>query len=405
MRFFRACAFRYALTLAIGGLIAVGRPFVGVSALAQTPAITVAPTITTIAGDGSAGFSGDGGPATDAQLNRPIGITTDVAGNIYFTENNNQVVRKISPDGTITTVAGNGSAGFSGDGGPATDAQLNDPRGLAVDATGNIYIAETRNCRIRKVNASNGTISTIAGNGSCTFSGDHGPATQATLIPSGVALDAAGNIYISDYSNGGIRKISAADGTISTVAGDGSYSFSGDGGPAISASFKSPVSVAVDATGNIYIGDNADQRIRKVNASNGFISTIAGNGVTGFSGDGGVATNASLNFPNGVAVDTKGNVYIADSGNDRIRKVDTNGLISTLAGNGPFAFGGDGGPAAAATLSIPYGVGVDAAGHVYIPDSSVNRVREVQQSILPFRIHRSVSPPRSRTSTFRSTRP
>jgi hypothetical protein len=332
-------------------------------------------TITTVAGDGTTGFSGDGGPATNASLYEPTGVAVDAAGNVYIADPGNHRVRKVSTSGTITTVAGNGSPGFSGDGGPATNASLDGLRGVAVDAAGNLYIADWVNSRVRKVSTS-GMITTVAGSGTYGFSGDGGPATDASLSsPYGVAVDAAGNLYIADAGNSRVRKVSTS-GTITTVAGSGTYGFSGDGGPATNAALSSPQGVALDAAGNLYIADAQDTRVRKVSTS-GTITTVAGSGTYGFSGDGGPATDAGLKGPTGVAVDAAGNLYIADPGNHRVRKVSTSGTITTVAGNGTQGFSGDAGPATNASLNTPYGVAVDAAGNLYIADPGNNRVRKV----------------------------
>ena len=279
-------------------------------------------TITTIAGDGTATFGPDG-PALASALN-PSGIAVDAAGNVYISDDNR--VRKIS-GGVITTVAGNGSYGFSGDGGPATNAQLLNPHGLAVDSAGNLYIADTLNLRIRKV--SRGVITTIAGDGTYGEGGDGGPAISAQLnMPYGVAVDAAGNVYIADESNNRIRKVSNR--AITTIAGNGTYGYSGDGGPATAAQLNWPRAVAVDSAGNIYIADTESNRIRKVSA--GVITTVAGNGTRDFDKDKVPATSAPLNWPQSVAVDAAGNLYIADSFNNRVRKVSKDGIITTVAG-------------------------------------------------------------------------
>jgi uncharacterized protein (TIGR03437 family) len=326
--------------------------------------------ITTVAGNGNYRFSGEGAPPASASLNGPIAVATDLARNVYISDSNNNRIRKVSA-GTITTVAGNGNVGFSGDGGPATSASLNGIVGVAVDPAGNLYIVDTNNNRIRKV--SNGTITTVAGNGVSGFSGDGGLATSASLSsPTGAAIDLAGNLYIADGSNR-IRKISPG-GTIMTVAGNGNLGFSGDGGIATSASLGAPTGVAVDSAGNLYIADNFNERIRKV--SNGVITTVAGSGVPGYSGDGGPATSASLNLPYGVTVDSADNFFITESNNSRIRRV-SGGTITTVAGNGHQGFAGDGGPATSASLNFPYGVAVDSAGNLYIADSGNNRIREV----------------------------
>ncbi|OLE89671.1 MAG: hypothetical protein AUG08_03175 [Acidobacteria bacterium 13_1_20CM_2_55_15] len=383
--------------------------------------------ISTIAGNGKERFEGDGGPATSASLNGPRGVAVDPAGNVYIADRGNSRIRKVDTVGLISTIAGNGTSGFSGDGGLATAASF-DAWSLAVDVSGNLYITDPRNHRVRKVNAAgiistvagdggdifggdggpatatsvlpvdifvdpggnlyladasyrvrkvngDGIITTIACNGTSGFTGDGGPATAASCVPYRVARDSAGNLYVADGSSRRIRKVSAA-GIITTVAGRGTGQSSGDGGPATLAELIQPLGVAVDPAGNVYIADEGSNRIRKVNTA-GIISTIAGNGKQGFDGDGGPATSASLYEPSGVAVDPAGNVYIADAGNLRIRKVDTAGIITTIAGNGKEGFSGDGGPATSAELSFPVGVAVDPAGNVYIADEGSNRIRKV----------------------------
>src|SRR6267143_711547 len=291
-------------------------------------------TINTVAGGGA----GDGGAATSASLNFPSGVALDASGNLYIADQYNHRIRKVAAaTGIITTVAGNGSPTFAGDGGAATSASLWSPTGVALDASGNLYIADYNNHRIRKVAAATGIITTVAGNGGASFAGDGGAATSASLnYPFGVALDASGNLYIADQSNYRIREVAAATGIITTEAGNGSPGFAGDGGAATSASLSFPRSVALDAGGNLYIADYFNQRIRKVDAASGIITTVAGNGGIGaFAGDGGTATSASLNRPSGVALDASGNLSIADSFKQRIRKVDAaSGIITTVAGDG-----------------------------------------------------------------------
>ena len=330
--------------------------------------------ITTVAGNGTAGFGGDNGPATSAQLNGPAGLFVDAAGNLYIADSGNNRIREVS-NGVITTVAGNGTAAFGGDNGPATSAQLNGPAGLFVDAAGNLYIADRANNRIRKV--ANGVITTVAGNGTEGFgsSGDNGAATSADLNqPQGVAEDTSGNLYIGDTGNDRIRKVT--NGMITTVAGNGKAGFSGDNGPATSAELAGASGVAVDSAGNLYIADTGNRRVRKV--ANGVITTVAGNGLIG---DGGPAIGAQLNSPEGVAVDAVGNLYIADFENSLIRKV-TNGVITTVAGSATRGFGGDNGPATSAQLDYPDGVAVDSAGNLYFVDSGNNRVRKISGGVI-----------------------
>jgi uncharacterized protein (TIGR03437 family) len=328
--------------------------------------------ITTVAGSGISGFTGtslgDNGPATSAALDGPRVVAVDTAGNLYIADTDNSRIRKVS-NGVITTVAGNGTLGFSGDNAPATSAQLNHPTGVAVDAPGNVYIVDSFNSRIRKV--SNGVITTLAGNGTSGFSGDNGPAaTNALNYPTGVAIDIAGNLYIADTNNNRIRKVS--NGVITTVAGTGTSGFSGDNGPATNAKLAAPSGVAIDSAGNLYIADVGNNRIRKI--WNGMITTVAGNGFAGSGCDGGQATKSALNHPTGVASDSAGNLYIADYEDNRICRV-SNGVITTVAGNGKSDFSGDNGPATSAKLAGPYGVGIDPAGNVYVADSGNSRIR------------------------------
>lgn len=275
--------------------------------------------VTTIAGTAIPAYTGDNGPATSASLSFPRGVGLDAAGNIYIADSGNNVIRKIDKTGIITTVAGNGTSGFSGDGGPAISAQLANVSGVAFDANGNMYLADRSNGRIRKVTVG-GIISTIAGTGVAGFSGDGGPAANAQLYtPNSVAFDAAGNLYSADSSNNAIRKITPA-GIISSVVGAGStsFGFSGDGGPASSAQVNDPQSVAIDAAGNLFIADEDNQRVRMISSS-GIISTLAGDGTKNYAGDGGPAVNAEFNLPEGIAVGPNGTVYVVDSGNHRIR--------------------------------------------------------------------------------------
>lgn len=330
--------------------------------------------LTLVAGTGIPGFNGDNILATAAQLNNPGAVAVDTAGNLYIADYRNHRVRKVS-NGVITTVAGNGAWGPSGDNGPAVSAQLAYPVGVALDSVGNLYILELND--VRKV--SGGVITTVAGGGlSCNTEGstpgDNGPATGATLCyPDGIAVDSSGDLYIADTEDHRIRKVSS--GVITTVAGNGTPGYSGDDGPAASAQLFDPESVSLDAAGNLYIADNWNNCIRKV--SRGVITTIAGTSYGGYNGDG-QARNAQLSHPSGATVDSAGNLYISDAGNGRIRKV-TNGLIATVAGGGPFL---NSGAALDAALNFPYGVAVDPRGDVYISDSGNNIIRRVSGGVI-----------------------
>jgi trimeric autotransporter adhesin len=331
------------------------------------------------------GYTGDGGPATDAELNWPGGIALDNFGNIYISDCGNHVVRKVDASGIITTFAGNGAGAgtpfynYSGDGGPATDAELGENSDLAIDASGNVYIADGGCERIRKVSTA-GIINVFAGNGIAGYSGDGGPATAAEIWnPFSITVNAFGSIYIADLFNNRIRLVDTS-GIISTFAGNGYGSpgggYSGDGGPATAAELHWPTCVAVDAFGNIYIADAQNHRVRKVNTS-GIISTIAGDSASGYSGDGGQATAAELAYPCGVIVDNSGNVLITDFYVNRIRKVNTKGIISTVTGNGTAGYYGDGGPATDAELNSPASIAIDTLGMIYIADAGNNRIRKV----------------------------
>jgi len=500
--------------------------------------------ITTVAGNGTQGYTGDNSAAVSAELNNPIGVTVDAAGNLYITDSGNQVVRKVAVGGTITTIAGNGSAGYSGDGGPAVSAELNGPWYLATDASGNVYIAEDGSNRVRLVGSNvtepirtlptitwanpipisygtvlstvqlnatanvpgtfayspslgtvvqsglrtlsvlftpddtthyspvmavvpitiqqliptitwanpapvvygtplsstqlnatanvpgtfdysadpeigtvlepgthtllvtftpddgidyatteasvslvvqgtpgAGVITTVAGNGVNAEAGDGGPAIEAALqFPEAVALDSAGNLYIPDSSGNKIRKVSSSNGTISTIAGTGTAGFSGDGDLAVSAKINGPVGIAVDAAGNVYFADTVNNRIRKITSSTGTITTIVGTGVSGYSGDGGAATSAQINSPFGIAFDSAGNLYFSDTLNSVIRKVNSSGTITTVAGNGFTGYSGDGGAANQAELNNPGGIAIDSAGNIYIADVDNKVIRKVTAS-------------------------
>ncbi len=403
--------------------------------------ITTNGAIATYAGIGSAGYTGDGGAATQAQLNAPMGLALDAAGNLYIADSGNHAVRMVSKSGSITTAAGIGSPGYSGDGGAATAAALDQPEGVAVDPSGLLYIADTFNNRVRVV-ALGGTIQTAAGTGFSSFSGDNGAAATAALfLPADVAADNGGNVYIADYGNSRIRKVAqgkiqtvvggngtttifdqapattvrlngptgvavdaAGDifvaeggigtgdglavgdykiwkvnnvGIVSTAAGNGIASYSGDSGPAIAAQLNRPANMALDAIGNLYVADSGNNRVRKISPG-GAIATVAGNGIAGYSGDGGSATSAMLNNPEGLATDADGNLYIADTGNNRIRKLLPGGTIITIAGNGNASFFGDGAPANSASLHAPQGLFNAGGGYIYIADTGNQRIRELQ---------------------------
>ena len=335
--------------------------------------VDVSGIITTIVGNGSVGFGGDGGGAISAQLNYPSGLTVDGDGNLFIADYGNNRIRMVGTDAIIATVAGNGWHGVIGDGNTANLAMLDSPRGLAIDASGNLFISDTQNDRIRKVDA-DGIITTIAGVGdvpTLSGSGDGEPASEARIIsPEGIAVDDGGNLYISD---GTIRKVDAS-GIITTVAGNSAMGpgFSGDGGPAISAQLNDPHGVAVDAAGNMYISDTGNNSIRKVD-TNGIITTVVGNG-TSYVG--------VLNHPLGITVDAGGNLYIADTYNNVVRRLSPAGSLTTVAGNGTTSFSGDGGVATQAGLDAPSAVAVDSAGNLYILDAYNQRVRKVTNFII-----------------------
>jgi uncharacterized protein (TIGR03437 family) len=329
--------------------------------------------ITTFAGSGSNGFAGDDSQASKAQINAPTSIALDTSSNVFFADSRNARVRKIA-SGTISTVAGNGVTSYAGDGGSAQNALMSAPAGVASAPGGPIYISDTNNQRVRMI-STGGTISTVAGNGTSGLGGDGGSATAAQLsYPSGLAVDAAGDVYFSDTANHRVRKLSG--GTLSTVVGNGTSGYGGDGSAATNAQLNSPAGIAVDSSGSLYIADFSNQVVRKVSPG-GTISTLAGTGLAGYSGDNGPAGQAQLNGPSGVAVDSSGNVFVADSGNHVVRRISPGGTITTFAGNGAAATSGDGGPAASASLALPTAVAVDSQGDVFITDASANRVREV----------------------------
>jgi gliding motility-associated-like protein len=345
-----------------------------------------AQVINTIAGN-NPGFSGDGGLAIFAQFANPISIAQDNAGNTYVCDADNNRLRKINnTTGIITTIAGTGTAGFSGDGGLAVNAQITYPTDICIDANNNIYFIDAQNFRVRKIEFATGIITTVAGNGGGNYFGGTLPAINAGIhYPNGLAIDAT-NLYLSLFSQQLICKVELSTGILSTIAGNGTNGFSGDGGPAINASFGYPTGLSVTANGDLYIADYNNNRIRKIAAASGIVSTVAGNGLPGFSGDGGPAIAASLNLPTGVFVDANGNIFIADRNNYRIRKVSAaSGIISTVAGSGGYGYGGDGYSATSSCtkLADPHKVIVDAAGNMFIADQSNTRIRKVDTNPPP----------------------
>ncbi|MEO8596040.1 MAG: SMP-30/gluconolactonase/LRE family protein [Candidatus Solibacter sp.] len=397
--------------------------------------------ISTVAGTGTRGFTGDGGSAITARLNGPLGVAVDAGGNLYVADTGNEAIRKVTSGGTISTFAGTGTRGDQGDNGQARNANLDGPESVAVDASGNVYIADTFNGRIRRV-AGDGTISTFAGTGSTgVFSGDGGPARSASLsLPTDVAVDGAGNVYIADFGNSKIRLVSngiittvagrtngaplidgeaavnarlegptgvapdrsgnfyfvesglgsgsglavsdykvwkvAGSGIMTAFAGNGVPNNSSDGSPAIATQFNGSAGIAVSSNGTVYVSDTVNQRVR-VFALNGTVSTLAGTGVAGFNGEIVPPKSAQLNRPVGVAVDAQGNWYVADTANSRVRKVQPGGNLFTIAGNGNAAYYGDGGPGTKGSVNQPEGVAVDAQGNVYIADTLDNAIRKL----------------------------
>src|SRR5665213_2019334 len=332
-------------------------------------------TITTIAGTGTAGYNGDNQAAIGALLNVPPAVSVDPQGNVYIADQFNHRIRKIDTTGKITTIAGTGALGFSGDGGQATAAILNTPTGVFADAAGNIYIGDTGNQRIRKINSA-GVISTVAGNGNAAIAGDGGPATSASLSSAGrVVADGSGNLYIADQGNHRIRKVDTT-GTITTIAGTGVEGYNGDG-PATATKLDNPTALALDASGNVYFSDQFNHRIREITA--GMVVAIAGTGVAGYNGDG-ASVSTQLKFPGGLVVDpTSGAIYFMDCANFRVRKISTDRMqITTVAGNGTAGYNGDNIAAATAEFSLSaFGVAIDGSGNLYVADAANDRIRKI----------------------------
>ena len=348
---------------------------------------TNAQIITTIAGNSIAAYSGDGGPAIVAEMFNPSGVSIDSSGNVYIADNINNRIRKVNNAGLISTLAGNGIAAYGGDGGLAVAAELSSTSCVVVDSHGNVYISDQGNNRIRKVDTA-GIITTVVGNGISGYTGDGGQATAAEISDNlwSINIDKTGNLYIADLGENVIRKVDTF-GIISTIAGNNIMGYAGDGGPATAAKLSHPSSVAVDSAGNIFISDYNNNVIRKVTALTSIISTIAGNDTAGYSGDGAAATSAKINSPGAIAVDNMGNIFFADGLNNVIRKINTAGIITTVVGNGfgsgtgSGGYSGDGGLATAAELFAPSGIVFDAVGNMYISDENNNVIRKVSSII------------------------
>jgi sugar lactone lactonase YvrE len=334
--------------------------------------ISPAGIITTFAGTGVLGYSGDGGPAISATFNQPFGLTYDVPGNLYITDIGNCVVRVVNVAGIINTYAGNGVCGYGGDTGLATSANLNFPRGLVADSRGNLYIADTNNFRVREVSAA-GYITTFAGNGVNGFSGDGGPATSAEIAgPRGLAFH-NNTLFIGRAGKQRIRTVPLSTRIIDTYAGS-NFGYDGDGLPLLSSQFAGLNGIIFDATGALLVADGGNGRVRK--AADGVMKTIAG----GYIGDSKPAAVASLVVPEAIAFDKSGNYYIAESDGNRVRKVSSTGTISTIAGTGVSGYTGDGGPGTLATLWDPLGVAVDSSGNVFVADQFGTVIREIDTS-------------------------
>jgi DNA-binding beta-propeller fold protein YncE len=329
-------------------------------------------------GSGEASYTGDGGVARRAGLNQPFDVALDRGGNLYFSDANNHCVRRVErQSGIVTTVAGIGQPGYSGDSGLATQARLNSPYGIALDSADNLYIVDRLNACIRVVDAATGRLRTVAGTGQPGYSGDGGPALQAQMQePNDIALDGQGRAFVADVRDHRIRVIDLASGVITTFAGTGEAGTSGDGGPASRARLLGPRALAFGLMGELYICLRNDHKVRQVDMHTGIIRTIAGTGEQGYSGDHGPALRATFNGPKEIAVDRQGNIVLVDTENHCLRRIDTaSGEVTTVAGTGQPGGAGDGGPAVAATLKRPHGACVDALGNIYIGDSENHRVR------------------------------
>ena len=339
------------------------------------PVLLKAQIISTIAGNGTAGHLGDGSLATAAELNNPHGVFVDATGNIYIAETFGNYIRKINTAGVITTIAGNGAVGYTGDGLPATSATMNGPFTVTADAAGNVFFSDFYNSVVRKINTS-GIISTVVGNGTAASFGDGGPAIAAELNgPSGLSFDGVGNLYIGEFNGQRVRKVNTL-GMISTFAGNGTSGWLGDGIQATATELWNSNYVHATASGNVYITDNKNQRIRLVNGTTGIITTVAGNGTMGSSGDGSPATAAELNYPGNVNFDAAGNMYIAGDVTENIRIVNALGIINNYAGDGTAGFI-DNVPATAGELFTPVDIAFDLSGNMIIADQENNRIRKI----------------------------
>ncbi len=338
-------------------------------------------TVFTVAGTGAAGFSGDGGAASAAGLSWPRDVTMGGDGSLFIADTNNHRIRRIRTDGVIETIAGAGGPGYDGDGGPAAKALLNAPRGGCAAPDGTLFVVDTGNHCLRKIDRRGG-IATIAGNGRPGYSGDGIPAVQAQLSwPQAVTASEDGSVYIADSGNHRVRKISP-DGVISTIAGTGVAGYGGDHAPAVAAQLSHPRGIAMDRDGNLYVGDSDNDRVRKI-APNGLITTIAGTGRAEFRGDGGPALQADLAGPRGVAAADDGSLWIADCDNSAIRRVIPGGIIQTIAGIGLEGYTGDGGPAAAAMLGDPHGICATSAARIFFAEPHNHCIRMLVSPALP----------------------
>ncbi len=343
-----------------------------------------APTITSPVGTGEKGFAGDGGAATKAKLDQPFDVAFDQAGNLYFSDTNNHRVRRVdAKTGIITTVAGNGKKGFGGDGGKATEAMLNEPYGIELDAEGNLWIVDRLNFCVRKVDAKTAFISTVAGTGGKSgFAGDGDAANKALLVePNGICLDGKGKLYIADVAGHRVRVVDLKSGTIDTLLGNGKAANAGDGGPLKDATTLGPRAVAIGPDAKLYVVERNGHCVRRVDLARGTIERFAGTGKKGYTGDGGKALDATFDGPKEIDIDKAGNVYVVDTENEAIRRVDAKtGIVTTIAGKGRTKTPGlgDGEPATTATLGRPHGVAVGPDGAVYIGDTNSHRIRRVK---------------------------